>query len=254
MSKKKQKTLTDAQKLDRAFNWLHVLYSQIPDTKGCIENICKEGGCSAWCCTLQNPQVLEIEFMRVWKHILKNWSLDQINDTVESALRNYLSMTPMKGCIFFDKTTKQCQVHEHRCYNCRLYAITPDEEFRPRFEKFQELYKGREDMFVKYQCDLVSTVDQTKVTTEMSNSWWNRMIEIEKSIGIPAKDIHDGSGGSYMTYHDHVVLRVCSDVIMKQLQILRNNGTQEERNLAVDGMMRVLRKNALVSENREPNE
>ena len=40
---------------------LNVLYSKIPDTKGCMEHIGKpesEGGCGAWFFRMQTPQVL----------------------------------------------------------------------------------------------------------------------------------------------------------------------------------------------------
>jgi hypothetical protein len=108
------------KKLKKATKKLNVLYDKIPDTKGCMENIDKEGGCEAWCCLFQNPSVLYVEFRNSWSYILKSWELDQIVLLIRRSIENYLSHNLVKGCIFFDKEGRLCEQHQTRPYNCLL--------------------------------------------------------------------------------------------------------------------------------------
>ena len=242
--KKESKTKKDKQILD-AFSRLEKLYSGIPDTQGCMEHINKpkeEGGCGGWCCQFQNPAVVQVEWLHTWKYVLKNFTFEQIMHLIERAIRTYLSSRPTKGCIFFDKESKLCTIHEVRPFNCRIYGITPEEEIKPRIERLKILYKGRVDAVVRDQCNLVSTVDGKKVTTEMTSSWWSKLIEIEKSIGIKGKDINDSGSGTYMTYHDHLLIHIMPDFVMKQLGILRLHGENHEKETAIKGIIDGFRK------------
>ncbi len=236
---------TKSKKIERAIIALEKLYKEIPETKGCLECIEKdksEGGCGAWCCSKQNAQVLYCEFIRTWKYILDYWSSEQIADLIEVAMENYVSSLPTKGCIFWDKETKLCKQHKSRCYNCFLYGITPEEEFRPRYKKLKAFYKDNPLAVIKDQCKLISTINGKEITKSRTTVWWKRLIEIERSLGIKKKDISDKPGGSYLTYHDHLLLQVCSDVIMQQLQMLRVYATDIEKYVAIKGIMDGFRK------------
>jgi hypothetical protein len=123
-----------------------------------------------------------------------------------------------------------------------LYGITPDEEFRPRLERLREQYASDPTAVIKDQCNLISTVSGNKPTTATTNAWWRALTDIEASIGIARKDINDGIGGSYRTYHDHILLQTCSDPVMRQLQFLRLHGTEEEKQVAIAGLMDGFRK------------
>ncbi len=226
--------------VNRAFQQLEQVYKSIPDTKGCMEHINMprdQGGCGGWCCLHQNPHVLHIEFLNTWKSVLRSWDWEDVVNLIERAIRSYLSVKPTKGCIFFDKESKLCTIHKTRPFNCRVYGITPEEEMKPRIERLKILYKNRIDAVVKDQCNLVSTTDGTVVTTDMTAKWWKQMVEVEELAGTKKKDIHDRGDGSYMTFHDHILIHVCPDVVMKQLQILRMHGEIQEKETAILGIM-----------------
>ncbi len=62
-----------------------------------------------------------------------------------------------KDVFFFDEEKCQCRLHTVRPYNCRIYGITPSEEFEPRYNRLKELYKDDINAIAMSQCDLVST-------------------------------------------------------------------------------------------------
>lgn len=223
---------------------LEKLYNKIPGTKGCLESISKpkkDGGCGGWCCEFQNPQVLYVEFLYAWKHILNEWNVDNIIELIERSIRSYLSEMPTKGCVFFNKENKTCTVHSKRPYNCRIYGITPEEEFKPRYERLKVLYQDHPFAVIRDQCDLVKTENGEKVTIEDTTNWWEEIVEIEKNMGIKEEEINDDDGGSYRTFHDHILLQICGDDIMEKLQNLRINGKFHEKEIAVKNLMVVFR-------------
>ena len=91
-------------------------------------------------------------------------------------------------------------------YNCRIYGITPAEEFNPRYERLKEEYKTIIGAAIKPQCELVSTVDGVDVSVKNTDDWWNELAGVERMIGIPMKMVTDEFGGTYRTPHDHVLL------------------------------------------------
>jgi Fe-S-cluster containining protein len=241
MANKKQKKKD--QQVRSAFKALDKLYGSMPDTVGCLEYINKpesEGGCAGRCCRHLNPHVFHVEFLHTWKHVLQNWTWDRIINLVERAIRNYLSTRPTKGCIFWDPDSKLCQQHLTRPWNCRVYSITPDEEMKPRIEKLKILYQNRVDAVIFDQCRLPKTVDGTEVTTEMTSKWWKQLVDIEKSLGVKDTDIKKNT--TYMTYHDHLLLHVMPDYVMKQLGILKLHGEGFEKETAIKGIMDGFRK------------
>ncbi len=229
MKKKK----TRRNKYDRAFNKLRDVYSQIPKTEGCLEQINKEGGCGGICCKVQTPQVLYVEFLHSWNSIIKNWSAQDIIVLARKCLTTYLSNVPTKGCVFWEEDTKQCKQHSTRCYNCRLYSIVPKEEFQKQYDKIKELLKDQVLAVVREQCDKVKTVNKPRPTESDTKEWWESLIKIEKSIGVEEKQINDRSGGSYRTYHDHVLMHLFDDKMLSNLTVIRVNGDAAEKELAV---------------------
>ena len=194
---------------------LRRLYKDIPDTVGCMENINKEGGCGAWCCLLQCPPFLYIEFLNVWNHILNNWSTEKILDLIEKCIRTHISKKITKGCVLWDPETKLCLAHQQRPFNCRIYSITPDHEIKPRLEKFRKLYEKFPEVIIKDQCNLVKTADGSVV--ESTDQWWRNITNCEERIGIPASMIRNVEDGSYLLFHDHLLLHTCSDKALEML-------------------------------------
>lgn len=209
----------------------------MPETKGCMEHNTlpkEEGGCASWCCQRQSPSALYSEFLYSWNYVVNNWEADDIVELVKRSLKNYFSNLPSKGCVFFNKEDKLCMQHEQRCYNCRIYGITPEEEFKPRYERLKVLYQNIPGAFIRDQCGLVETVDGKNVTTQDTNRWWNELKEIEISIGVKENEINDNMGGTYRTYHDHILLEICDDKTMEHLQTARQHATLQEKNEIVN--------------------
>jgi len=230
-------------RVQKAFRSLRKLYSDIPDTKGCMENICKENGCQGYCCRIQSPSILYIEFLRIWNQVMHNWKWEDIVDVIEKSIRTYLSSNATKGCVLWDENTKLCRCHTSRGLSCYVYGITPDEEFNPRLEKFRQKYKDDPTAIFKEQCKLISTVDGSKITKVQTDAWWNRLVKIEESIGVDKKYINDEEEGTYRMPHDHILLNTCSDEVLGELTRLKLLGTAEEKVMAIDKFISVFKKN-----------
>lgn len=227
------KIKVEKDKLHRAFSKLNSLYALIPNTSGCMENNCKEKGCGSWCCVIQSPQMLYVEFLHTLDSILKNWTIEQISEIIDRSVYHYVTDFPIKGCIFFNKDTNLCNCHKSRCYNCRIYGITPYEEFHPRYLRMAEKYKGVVGAIIKDQCDLVKP--DKPVNEKDTDNWWNKLVDIEHFIGIQRNLINDGDGGSYRMPHDHIIYYFLSDDILEGLQHIRlSDLTDEQKRKAAD--------------------
>ena len=224
-------------KAQKCFAKLEKIYKKIPETKGCLKNINEENSCGGWCCHFQSSQLLYIEFLYAWQKIIGEWGMGEIATVIEAAMRNYVMGFATKGCIFFDKETKMCKIHKVRNLNCRIYGITPKEEFTPRYERMKEKYKNVIGAVIKDQCDLVSICNGKKITTSDTDKWWKAISKLEKKIGIPEKNINDDMGGSYRTYHDHLLLYLMTDDIMLKLQGVRLSTDHGEKLMAIDQFM-----------------
>jgi len=154
---------------------------------------------------------------------------------------NYIKGLTTKGCIFFDTEKYTCKIHNYRPLSCFLYGITPDEEFKPRFEKIKKEYKGVLGAIVKEQCNLIKTKDDKPVTMDDTNKWFEELNEIEKIFGIERHKISDGPGGSYRTFHDHILLFMVPDSIMKELQDLRMTGEPGKSIIAVHEFISIMK-------------
>ena len=196
------------------------LYKEIPDTKGCMENISKKNGCGGWCCKYQNPQILYSEYLMIWRHVHKEFTKDEIFELYRRSMVNYSLGDVTKGCVIFDHENLTCPVHKVRPLNCRTYGITPKEEFDKKFEKFKQKYKGKLGNVVKDQCDLVSTCGGEEVTVEDSDNWWQKIVGIESQMGINERKITDADGGTYRTIHDHILLHNMPKDIMDALNTI----------------------------------
>jgi len=230
------------ENLKKAFSKLHNLYNTIPDTKGCMENINAEGECcKAWCCRIQTPQFLYSEFLLLWNFVSKNWTDEEICELFERCMLNAVDPLPSKGCVFFDGDTCLCEAHKRRPYNCRIYGITPNEEFEPRYKKLEEEYKSIVGAVIKPQCPLVSTSDGSDVNIDMANEWWKKLVDIEKSIGIPKDMVTDAMGGSYRTPHDHVLLYNMPENVLNALSGVKKYTDELEKKTVIKGLIQVIK-------------
>lgn len=188
-------------------------------------------------CKFQNPQVLSVEYENAWKHVIHEWPIEDIIDLIELSIRNYLSDVTAKGCVFWNPDTKMCRIHQHRPYNCRIYGITPDEEFKPRLARLREQHKYDMTAVLRDQCELIGTADDSEVTIQQSTKWWAELVSIEESTGVDRRDINDDPGGTYRTFHDHILLHTVGDKIMNELQSLRLYADAKSKEIGIRNLM-----------------
>ncbi len=227
--------------LDSIFSRLQKVYDSIPETKGCLENNNKDGGCGSWCCFFQTPHLLYSEFLFIWDFICKNWNDEKICDLFRKCMINAVDTVPSKGCIFLNHKNHLCEIHERRPQNCRIYGITPKEEFEPRYQRLKKEYENIKYAVIKNQCDLVSTVNGEEVTTKDTKRWWNNLVRIEKDLGIPKRNINDDMGGSYRSPHDHVLLYNMPQNVLHALAGIRNYNDFSEKIRAVTDLVSVIK-------------
>jgi Fe-S-cluster containining protein len=211
---------------------LESIYRQIPSTKGCMENINAQGGCGAWCCRHQNPQVLYSEFLNTWNYIIKNFNDDDFRNLFDRCLRKYLFPGKDNGCVLFNKDSNLCSQHETRPYNCRIYGITPDEEFKPRYERLKVLYPDTRE-----QCNLVKTENGEPVTKQDINEWWIGVRSADILLGIKPELLNDGQTGCYRTYHDHLLVHILGVENMTMLTQIRLGSTDEEKEKTIESIL-----------------
>lgn len=207
----------------RAKETLKDIYADIPETEGCMENIAKENGCAAWCCEHQNPSVFFSEFSYTWNKITGTWTKAQQADLFIRAVRAYFDKGTAKGCIFWDTESKLCQQHETRPYNCRLYGQTPEEDFKPRYERLKVLYPEAD---IRPQCGLVKSANPP--TKAQIDGWFNEIRLVELDMGIHPSLHNDKDGGSYRSYHDHILLKVGNAPFLKHISQLRDASAEEQ--------------------------
>ena len=231
----------NSDKVYMQFSSLYNVYNKIPETTGCIENLEDNACCGAWCCKTQTPQQLYSEFLLMWKHVVKEFSDDQVCELFRRCMLNAVNTSPSKGCVFFDKKKKQCTVHNVRPFNCRIYGITPTEDFSERYNRLKEQYKNDNRADFRPQCNLVSTLNKKIVTSQDIDLWWNSLVDIEKRIGISNKNIHDGEEGSYRTPHDHVLLYNMPDNVLAGIAGIKMYNSHMDKVMAIDAMITVLK-------------
>jgi Fe-S-cluster containining protein len=207
---------------------LKVLYEAVPETDGCMENLNKEGGCAAWCCQLQSPQVFFSEFLNTWNVVNNSWKKEDVDELLVRSVENYLNDAPFKGCVFWDKETKHCLQHATRPFNCRTYGQIPDEEFKPRYERLKVFYADNPKADIRDQCHLVETRGK-RPTPEDMNAWFNELRLIEAQMGVHPKLIHGENGGTYRTYHDHLLLMLASSTMIFEMNALKAKGTDAQK-------------------------
>lgn len=217
------------------------LYESIPETEGCLANINKDGGCGAWCCEHQTPNVMYAEFLNTMNAIEHTWKEDDIISLVVRCVEAYFNNNPTKGCVFWDRQSKQCLQHQTRPFNCRVYGQTPDEEFKPRFEKLKVLYAENPNAVIREQCNLVKSIGKTP-TTEDTAAWFHDLKMTEMEGGIHPDQINANQGGSYLTYHDHILIRLCTTKLIEDMTVLKISGNKEKQDRFIRQLVAGIRK------------
>jgi len=222
--------------LEGPFVSLGVLYEGMPATSGCEK--CKEvnGEECNWCCLCQSPSMYYVEFLKVFKEVGDNWSDEQKTEILLRSVRNYLDNSINKGCVFYDN---ECTVYNVRPFNCRLYGVIPEGSWNKRWEALQE--RQGDKFNARPQCSLVSS--EREVTPTLEDKWFLHTRECEERIGMPIGTInlHDEAGGSYRTFHDHLLLELLGEDVLATLSNVRlTNPSKEDIELTIEEMRKSL--------------
>lgn len=220
---------------------LNVLYNGMPVTSGC--ETCKEvnGDNAFWCCKTQNPSLYYVEFLQVLKKIGDTWTDEKKVNLVLRAVRNYLDNSLSKGCVFYGN---ECTIYLDRPFSCRMYGVISEETWNKRWEQLKE--RQGDSFEAKPQCTLVTSEEE--ITPEMEEKWFLHTRKSEERIGI-APDIvnhHDLAGGSYRTFHDHLLLEFFGEDLLSVLtQAKMTDSTEEEVDLLIEELRKQLNEQAL---------
>lgn len=221
-------------KLSEANESLQRLYTQTPETTGCEYN-CSNGICGAHCCKNNTPSLFYSEFRYLWDEFRKSTKEEYIK-TVLAAIRNVLSDTLIKGCVFHDPETLKCKTHETRPLVCRVYGVTPKSVWDKRVERVKELNKDhpdKDEYFSKLeQCNLIKTLDgKSEIPIKKEQRFFRRTQDIERSLGIKKQtiDLHDLPGGTYRTMHDHIMLEIFDSDFLTMLSKIKLQRLSEKQ-------------------------
>ena len=209
---------------------LDVLYEGMPKTTGCSECASVNGEDNKdWCCKKQSPSMYYCEFLKVFEKFQK-WGHKRKTQFILRAVSNYLDNGLTKGCIFYDDG---CQVYTDRPLTCRVYGVVPKESWDKRWESLKE--RQGESFQAEPQCSLVTS--KKEVTPEMDERWFEFTQTCETRLGVSQKivNLHDLAGGSYRTFHDHLLVELFNEDVMNHLtQVRLTNPSRDQIDLTVE--------------------
>lgn len=194
---------------------LKVLYERMPETSGCDKCPEVNGSDAYWCCRTMNPSMYYAEFLLIWEQVQK-WGKRAKTDLIIKAIVNYLSTSFVKGCVFFED---KCLCYKSRPFMCRMYGIIPKETWDKRFEELTQRLGDKAADSWRSQCNLVTIDNGKSITPDDENKWFSHVRLAEERIGVPSPiiNLHDIPGGSYRTFHDHILLELLSATAMNRL-------------------------------------
>ena len=222
---------------------LNVLYDGMPGTSGCEKCAEVNGENVDWCCKTQNPSMYYAEFLKVFKEVGETWSESKKRELMLRAVKTYLDNSLSKGCVFYNEG---CTVYSVRPFACRMYGVIPQDNWDQRWKTLKE--RQGDSFEAKPQCPMVSA--ETEITPSMEDKWFEHTRECEKRIGIAPETInrHDMSGGTYRTFHDHLLLEFFGEELMAVLTNARmTDSTEEEINLLIEELRKQLNEQAISS-------
>ncbi len=223
---------------------LEVLYDGMPKTHGCDGCPDANGENKDWCCKKQAPSMYYVEFLYVFKHVQQEWRSELRRELLLEAIRCYLDNRLNKGCVFY--MGSGCDIHKYRPFVCHQYGVIP----KANWDKRWKTLKARQgDKFEALpQCNLVFA--EKEITAAQEDKWFEHIKSCEARIGVmPARiELHDEAGGSYRTFHDHLLLEMLGDGVLTILSEARmTNPSQEDINTTVEEMRNLVSAKTLCS-------
>lgn len=186
----------------RAIVSLNVLFNGMPKTSGCEKCVEINGENAFWCCKSQSPSMYYVEFLNVYQEVRK-WNKENRQALLFRSIRNYLDNSISKGCIFY---VDGCLCYNQRPQICRNYGVIPQENWEKRWESLKDHLGDKFNS--RPQCNLVTS--DIPISAKMEDKWFEHTRKCEERLGVPSDQIklHDEDGGSYRTFHDHLLLEM----------------------------------------------
>ncbi len=210
---------------------LGILYEGMPATTGCES--CQEinGENEHWCCKSQSPSMYYVEFLYVWKEVVK-WNFQKKTELILRCVQNYLSDSINKGCVFY---VDGCTCYDYRPFVCRMYGVIPSENWDKKWEALKS--QQGDDFDASPQCGLVKS--DREISAKEENRWFSHTSECESRLGVLQQciDLHDQQDGSYRSFHDHVLLELFDEDFLSQITKIKV--TKPSQNEINDFIMQV---------------
>lgn len=128
-----------------------------------------------------------------------------------------------------DKCVFDLQVEEDESFvtssgivhNCRMYGTIPQESWASRWRILDERHKDEFDDRSRTQCILVQS--DRPVSLEEEDKWFKQTRKCEERIGIAENTIqlHDAPGGSYRSFHDHLLIELYDPMFLSNMTDVR---------------------------------
>lgn len=211
--------------MDKSFAKLNELYSQMPDTTGCV-------GCGR-CCKIQHPHCYLCEFINMYTYVIDNWTKNEVNTLIIDCVERYLSNDMNKPCVFLSEDNK-CKVYNNRDYNCRAFGMVPKKIYAKHVKQVKKNFPGVR-LGLEKQSDCCGSVKPEKfIGGKKLNEIFKNIYELDRDFGVSEEDMANGS--TYMTFHDHLLLFVYGNNVpfINQLTEIKRNGTDSDKKQIVE--------------------
>jgi len=189
---------TNSKEAKEKYETLRKLYKKIPPTK-CL--VCPgKKGVEADCCKTFSPPLLLVEFMAILDQ-LEDQTEEEAKDLLFRCHESFLDPGFTKKCVLLEGLL--CSVYQARPYSCRMFGVTPHEEWVERLgKKAEETGLPSEEIPFAEQCEGIKIKKKSKIkkiSKESSNLIYKAIHDLDISL---FEDFYLGEGvvmGS-MTY------------------------------------------------------
>ncbi|MFW5890599.1 MAG: YkgJ family cysteine cluster protein [bacterium] len=201
------------------FNKLNEVYDSMPNAIGCI-------GCGK-CCMVQHPHCFQIEFYYILSEI-ENWTKEEKEKLHIDCIKNYLSNSLEKKCVFLDEN-KKCKIYSYRDYNCRAFGIIPKKVYSKRVKNVKKNFLGVR-LTLEKQSDCCGGVKAEEyIGKNKLDFLFEEIKKLDLELGVSQESCDNSD--NYMTFHDHYLLHYYGkDVNMiKALTKIKTNSSEKEK-------------------------
>jgi Fe-S-cluster containining protein len=172
---------------------------------------------------------------------MSDWNGKQMLDLHVNCIKNYLSNSLDKQCVFLD-VDNQCRTYDARDYNCRAFGIIPKKAYAKRVKAVKKLFNGVQ-LGLETQSDCPGKIrPETFIGAKKLDQIFSKICDLDTEMGMDAEDV--AQGNNYMTFHDHYILYYYRDTpeILQQLTHIKYNYSDADKTKFINVMKESLSK------------